>query len=129
MKRLIVISIISAILLLSAAFTVQRNRAFRAPRNSNLLSVKKGQVVPRDVWEWNEQQVKTACVADKDDSRRGAKKGDHVVCEGDSLTDAKPPSIPEGYCIVYYTSGCPDCAVGWVFARGDKCKKCLNCMN
>lgn len=99
---------------------------FRAPRDSRLLEVKKGDAVDEAAWKWNEQQRDAACVADKDMPDLGAHKGDHIIC---STTAAQPGPPPEGYCVIYYTSGCSTCAVGWVYARGSRCENCLNCAN
>lgn len=72
------------------------------------------------VQEWNAHRSAVACVA---------KDSHHKVCstEVDGPDDSdKPPRLPEGYKAVFYTDGCPKCAVGWVIKKG-KCDMDLNC--
>ena len=73
--------------------------------------------------EWNDHRKKVACTAEN---------GDHVVCSdvvgGPDDTD-RPPVIPEGYKEVFYTTGCPKCAVGWVLKKGKCGDGDLNCQD
>jgi hypothetical protein len=102
-------------------------------KDSRLIEAKKGDTVDCAILAWNKKQIKTACVADKDLPMLSAKKGDHIVCDdaviGGTTSTEKPTRIPDNYCVVYYTSGCPTCAVGWVYAKGARCENCLNCSN
>jgi len=131
MRKMKLMLVLVLLALFAAAVVVgQRLRSrsiFRAPVDSKLLEVKKGEPVDRRAWEWNQKQKANACVAEED--KLGARKGDHVVCSGATSIGSQPHYIPDGYCVIYYTSGCPTCAVGWVYGRGSRCENCLNCAN
>lgn len=80
--------------------------------------------------EWNCRMRDRACVAKKDMPLLGAKKNDHYVCsEGVVGRDSNPGPLP-GYHVVFVTSGCPECAVGWLYFLGERCgPHDLNCMD
>ena len=73
---------------------------------------------------WNAHRRTAAC--ERDDGRK-------IVCDpavgGKDLLD-RPPQIPRGWRTVFYTHGCPHCAVGWVLVPGEKCgPRDFNCMD
>jgi hypothetical protein len=79
---------------------------------------------------WNCAQRDAACTATKDMPELGAKKGDHYVCSRGIVGKDTPPPPISGYHVVYTTSGCSECAVGWLYFTGEKCGPSdLNCMD
>lgn len=69
---------------------------------------------------WNDEQTKKACKSPD---------GMNVVCDASANANPMPGFPPPlGYAWVFYTSGCPTCAVGWVLKKGS-CTEigALNC--
>lgn len=84
---------------------------------------------------WNEHRAAAACTATNATAIEAglldAQPGDHIVCDdavGSRDYQDKPPIIPQGYHVVFFTASCSTCAVGWVLVKGTSCgPDDLNC--
>ena len=75
---------------------------------------------------WNCEMVKVACTA-KPGNDRGVEAGRHYVCDEQKAPNPGPLS---GYHVVFFTDGCSECAVGWLYVKGERCgDHDLNCMD
>jgi hypothetical protein len=74
---------------------------------------------------WNCARVADACTAKP--GNKQVQVGRHYVCDEAKAVNPGPLS---GYHVVFYTDGCSECAVGWLYEKGERCgPNDLNCMD